>query len=190
LTFIDDVVLYHPPIIAAIAGLDFTSISSDKTFPSGSISNTTLCVNISILEDTLLEDNETFTLTLTASDPHVLLANNVTSITIVDAGKVVVISVSATEYIVINGQYDDGPIDVSVGFSSNEFTTSEADGSVEVCVSVTGGRIGTEVVIISLTTLNGQVQTLCIADKVLSIITMQVLHWLGKISHLLKSTLP
>ena len=58
--------------------------SSDITFPSGSSDSTAGCVSITILDDTVLEENQAFTVTLTTSDPDVLLGNNVTVITIED----------------------------------------------------------------------------------------------------------
>ena len=68
---------------AAMFDTDYTSISSDEVFPSGSTDGT-MCVNITILDDTALEGNQSFTLTLTTSDPDVVLGNNVTIITITD----------------------------------------------------------------------------------------------------------
>jgi hypothetical protein len=67
-----------------MAGVDYTSISEVKTFSSGSPDSAARCVNIPILDDGALEGNETFTLTLTTSDPDVMLGNNVTTITIID----------------------------------------------------------------------------------------------------------
>ena len=58
--------------------------SSDITFPSGSTDSTQGCVSITILDDTALEENQAFTVTLTTSDPDVLRGNNVTVITIED----------------------------------------------------------------------------------------------------------
>ena len=65
-------------------GYDYTFSSSDITFPSGSNDSTAGCVNINITDDAALEGNQTFTVTLTTSDPDVLLGNNVTVITIED----------------------------------------------------------------------------------------------------------
>ena len=63
---------------------DYTSHSSTVAFPSGSTDNTPGCVNISITDDSALEGNEVFTVTLDTLDPDVLLGNNVTVITLED----------------------------------------------------------------------------------------------------------
>ena len=67
-------------------GTDYssTSVSSDEVFPSGSNNGDTVCVDITILDDIAVEGNHSFTLTLTASDPDVMLGNNVTVITITE----------------------------------------------------------------------------------------------------------
>ena len=64
------------------------SLSSVETFVAGSTDNATRCVNITILDDAALEGNQTFTLTLSTSDPDVVLGNNVTVITIEDNDSV------------------------------------------------------------------------------------------------------
>ena len=57
---------------------------SDITIPADSAGE--LCANISILEDTLFEGNETFTVTLVVTNPSsgVTLNNNMTEIAITD----------------------------------------------------------------------------------------------------------
>ena len=67
-----------------MAGFDYLSAFSAETFPSGSNSNDTRCLSISILEDGALEANQTFTVTLATLDPNVILGNSVTTVTIVD----------------------------------------------------------------------------------------------------------
>ena len=72
-------------ISAAVEDSDYTSISSTITFLSGSTDSTSQCVNISVTDDAALEGNQTFTVTLTTSDPDVLLlGNDMTVITIED----------------------------------------------------------------------------------------------------------
>ena len=63
---------------------DYTFTSTDVTFSSGSNDSTLGCVNIDIENDTALEGNQTFTVTLTTSDPDVLPGNDMTDITIED----------------------------------------------------------------------------------------------------------
>ena len=64
---------------------DYTSVSSDEIFASGSADNDTRCLSITILDDSLFEsDEEDFSLILTTPDPNVILGNNETIITIMD----------------------------------------------------------------------------------------------------------
>ena len=63
---------------------DYMSLSSVETFAAGSTDTATRCVNITILDDAALEGDQTFTLTLSTSDPDVLLGNDKTLITIED----------------------------------------------------------------------------------------------------------
>ena len=67
-----------------MAGLDYTSITSNQTFTSGSTNNTTRCINVSISEDHVFEGNHTFTVILTTDDPSIMLGTSVTAITIID----------------------------------------------------------------------------------------------------------
>jgi hypothetical protein len=67
-----------------MAGEDYFSISEVEIFTSGSPDGATRCVDIPILNDGTLEGEQTFTLTLTTSDPEVMLGNNVTTIIIID----------------------------------------------------------------------------------------------------------
>ena len=69
---------------------DYTFTPSDIIFLSGSSDSTAGCVNITILDDAALEGNQTFTVTLTTSDPSVLLANDMTVITIEDNDSVLI----------------------------------------------------------------------------------------------------
>jgi hypothetical protein len=65
-----------------LAGLDYTSISSDEVFLSGSIDGDNMCVDIILLPEDPMERDETFTVILTTADPDVTLATNVITITI------------------------------------------------------------------------------------------------------------
>ena len=73
---------------SAMKSSDFTLLSTNLTFLRGSTDSTLECVSISITDDALLEGNQTFTVTLTTSDPDVLLGNNVTVVTIEDNDSV------------------------------------------------------------------------------------------------------
>ncbi len=67
-------------IFAALAGSDYTNVSIEAIFTTGSIR----CVDISILDDNALEGDQTFTVILSTSDPNVLLGNDVAIIIIRD----------------------------------------------------------------------------------------------------------
>ena len=67
-----------------LAGLDYIALSLAETFTSGSNSGATKCVNITINDDEVLEGNQTFFLTLTATDSSVIIGTSATVITIID----------------------------------------------------------------------------------------------------------
>ena len=61
---------------------DYSSGHFLETFPSGSTNNATQCVGIFIVDDNALEGDQIFTLSLTTSDPSLILGTNLTTITI------------------------------------------------------------------------------------------------------------
>ena len=65
-------------------GFDYISINSADTFTSGSTTNATRCVDITILDDNALEENENFILTLTTVDSSIILGTAETAIRIMD----------------------------------------------------------------------------------------------------------
>ena len=85
--------------LAATSVSDYTPLSSVETFVAGSTDNATRCVNITILDDAALEGDQTFTLTLSTSDPDVVLGNNVTLITIED-----------NDSVLMHNTYSDAPV--------------------------------------------------------------------------------
>ena len=48
---------------------DYDELSVHLTFTAGSQAGSTACANISIINDDILEDDESFTVTLSSSDP-------------------------------------------------------------------------------------------------------------------------
>ena len=80
-TNVDTEILYS---FVAMENSDFTFLSTDLIFLRGSTDSTSKCVNITITDDTALEGNQAFTVTLTTSDPDVVLRNSMTTITIED----------------------------------------------------------------------------------------------------------
>ena len=69
---------------AAIAGSDYLSVSTDVVFSAGTSNGGMQCINVTIIDDSEIEGDETFTVTLTTSSPAVTLGNAVTTITITD----------------------------------------------------------------------------------------------------------
>ena len=56
----------------------------DLVFTAGTSNGTLQCINVTIFDDSLVEPNETFTVTLAVSNSVVELGNNLTTITITD----------------------------------------------------------------------------------------------------------
>ena len=56
----------------------------DLVFTAGTSNGTMQCINVTIIDDSLVESNETFTVTLITSNSVVELGNNLTTITITD----------------------------------------------------------------------------------------------------------
>ena len=67
---------------SAIAGSDYMPVSMDVVFPVGTSNGGMQCINVTIIDDSTMEGDETFTVTLTTSSPVVTLGNAVTTITI------------------------------------------------------------------------------------------------------------
>ena len=77
----------HPDChsIAATAGTDYEAPSQQLlTFPAGTSTGVMSCVDVSITDDSAVEGDETFTVSLTSSSPIVTLGNDQVTITITD----------------------------------------------------------------------------------------------------------
>lgn len=70
---------------SALDGSDYIGNNSVVTFPAHSIDGTERCILVSIIDDTTLEGDEIFTVTLKESDNGVVLGNNARVITISDS---------------------------------------------------------------------------------------------------------
>ena len=69
----------------ALSSFDYISVSSAEVFTAGSTDNTTRCVDITIIDNNVLEGDKTFTVALTTADPDVmLLSAGETVVTITD----------------------------------------------------------------------------------------------------------
>lgn len=67
-----------------MADSDYTSTSVEMVFPAGSSPEDAQCVNITITDDTVFEEEEHFTVALTTSDTAVVLGHSNVVITITD----------------------------------------------------------------------------------------------------------
>ena len=66
-------------------GSDYTAVSSSLTFPATTSSDDAMqCINVSITDDSVFEDPETFTVTVTTTTPRVTVGNDNTTVTITD----------------------------------------------------------------------------------------------------------
>ena len=65
-------------------GDDYTRVNSLLNFTSGSSNNATKCQDIIISDDITIENNQTFTVTLSTTDPDVLLGEYILTISIID----------------------------------------------------------------------------------------------------------
>ncbi|MCG7901572.1 MAG: hypothetical protein JAY60_04040 [Candidatus Thiodiazotropha weberae] len=99
----------------ASANLDYTPVSGTLNFADGESSQQ---ISIDILDDTIFEDSETFTINLSGLN---IGAQNSATVTITD---------------------NDAPAVGEVQFSSSTYTFSEGDGSVTITVQRDGGSSG------------------------------------------------
>ena len=56
--------------MSAIAGSDYAAISTHLMFPTGSVSGDMKCINITIIDDVVLEEDETLTVAMTNTSPY------------------------------------------------------------------------------------------------------------------------
>ena len=68
----------------AFSGYDYVAASHVHIFISGSRTGDTRCVDITIIDNKVLERNKTFFLTLTVQHPRIILGNAISIITIMD----------------------------------------------------------------------------------------------------------
>ena len=70
--------------VSALDDTDYTNTSMDISFPEGSMDGDTRCINVSIADDLALEEEETFTVSLTVTSGDIVMGNTTTIITIID----------------------------------------------------------------------------------------------------------
>ena len=116
-----------------LANIDYEPVTNLLVFgePSNQ-NNQTYCFDITIRDDIILEDTETFQVVLETSDPGVHLVQDTTKIYVLD---------------------DDG---VRMGLSEREYYTSESDRSVPICVELVG--MIEQNIIVTLNTHSGSAQ--------------------------------
>jgi hypothetical protein len=73
-------------LASAMADTDFINTTATLDFAVDSMPGDTYCINVSITDDSVLEGDKTFNvaLTLTTSDPNIMLGTDMTTITITD----------------------------------------------------------------------------------------------------------
>ena len=72
-------------LVSVVAGSDYIEVSMTLTFPAGSTDGDMIqCIDVSIEDDTVLEGEETFTVTLTTPETYMMLGNDQTEVTISD----------------------------------------------------------------------------------------------------------
>ena len=69
---------------AGVDGLDYSTVSSLELIKSGSRNGASACVDVTILDDAVLEESQNFALAMTTEHSFVKLGTNVTTISIID----------------------------------------------------------------------------------------------------------
>ena len=122
------------------------------TFPSGSNSSS-ICENVTIINDNVLEGEETFSIELTSMDTAVILGNNRTVITITDndgiALYIVCSNAIACQCIVLV---------VLVNLPATLNITEDSGTGVEVCVTSSPVEPTERALTVELTTNNGSAE--------------------------------
>lgn len=80
---------YH--IFSFLAGVDFSASRHAVQFPPSPTNNQTVCFSFSILNDDVVEENETFLIQLTASESYIDINDNETTVIILDTDTVAVV---------------------------------------------------------------------------------------------------
>lgn len=63
---------------------DYMAVNSTLTFSADSFTNRSLCQNVSVVLDTLVESAQQFAVIMTSDDPSVLISQETALVTIVD----------------------------------------------------------------------------------------------------------
>lgn len=112
-------------------GLDFNGVATDVTFPPAS--QLPRCVDISISDDSILEEDEEFLVELSSSSVMQLVDTVTVVITDNDGKAIIDLRIS-----LISPFYYVNSTEVTVEFEQQTFTVREEDIFVETCLVLTG----------------------------------------------------
>ena len=112
----------------ALAPSDYVRLSATNFGPSD---GNAMCVDVTVIDDSLVERNETFTLALVSNDTAVYVTSQTTAVVIVD-----------------NDQ-------VAFGFVHNTYTANEGQEQVEISIQLLGGQGLEREVVVSLESSDG-----------------------------------
>ena len=95
-----DILLYSYNVCVVSSGTsDFQPLSDQIIIPSTAALNTLVCQNITILGDTVEEDEENFTVTASVTSPDTITQPDTFTVTIVDDGDGMFKTTDTTVYI-------------------------------------------------------------------------------------------
>ena len=77
----------------ALAGSDYTATYESLQFPMGSANGLMRCLTVTITDDTLFEEDETFTVALTVTTSGVSVGNAMTTVTITDDEGMIAVTI-------------------------------------------------------------------------------------------------
>ena len=119
--------------------MDYIDASMEISFPEQSMDGNILCINVSIVDDTALEGDETFTVSLTVTSGGTIVGNNMTTITIIDNdGSKIAVVLECVKTLLPT------PSIVTISVPA-EVMVSEgvADGTAQVCAAILGASPNT-----------------------------------------------
>lgn len=139
LTSRNEIDLASPQNNFAAAGFDYEPNQVVKTLEVGS-NIRHFCIEITLLNDNITEENETFALILTTSDTkNLVLQRNLTIITILDSDGWLVIPCCKLSLSFFAG--------LIASITETIFSVNEDDGAVEVCVSLSAELEATSLIL-------------------------------------------
>ena len=71
--------MFHTLLTNSAGGVDFEVLSTEVTLTGNST-----CLDVTVIDDSVVESTETFTLTLSSADPLISVMNGVAAISILD----------------------------------------------------------------------------------------------------------